>query len=155
MGRSSENAGPLELPENVSCVMQLLPASNPQDLFYPPFLPSLDQPLLNSCFQNLRCREGGDDDFCPLHQANAELKSEQSSLLLKNSELLSQTLLLKLENQRLKRQLEIQLQKKHSGASFAFSSSSLEESSSESDNDEEENILPIGSKDVYTAYDSS
>ncbi|KAI5068014.1 hypothetical protein GOP47_0016359 [Adiantum capillus-veneris] len=144
MGRSNENAGHLELPEKLGC--------RPEDLFKD--YSSL-QPLLGSCFQTLRSTEEADDDndFCPLRQANAELMAEQSSLLLKNSELLSQTLLLKLENQRLKQQLEMQ-QKKHLGAS-SLSSSSLEESSIDSDNDEEVRLASTSDEDVYTTYDSS
>lgn len=69
-----------------------------------------------------------------------ELNIEHSSLLLRNSELLSQTLLLKLENQRLKEQLEWQLRKMHITASSSVcssgSSSLSEEDSSDSDNEE-------------------
>ncbi|KAH7442398.1 hypothetical protein KP509_03G086800 [Ceratopteris richardii] len=167
MGRGNENAGFLEFPKSdPRASPSPLAAPAPRDLFmnFSPLLPDLDQPVLGSRFQTLRYTQVANDDLSPLWHANAELKAEQSSLLLKNSELLSQTLLLKLENQQLKQQLELKLQKEkkdeeHSAASSSVSSLSLDESLSFSDNDEEVNLMSTSSDDnndeFYTSSESS
>lgn len=124
---------------------------------------SLLRPRVASCFHTHSSSRGkSDDDLSPLLHVNAELKVEQSTLLLKNSELLSRTLLLKLENRRLKEQLELQLRKTHidassSSASLSAGSSLLseEEDLSDTDNNEFEHTLETGFNEVKLAPASS
>lgn len=107
-----------------------------------PLLSSLDKHLLKLWFQSRRLQEKRDQKLSPLINKNAELKAEHQSLLLRNSQLRNQTLLLNLENQRLKRQLELQLQLSHSGSSSMSTSASVdpEESTDSSGSDDEETL---------------
>eukprot|EP00250_Pteridium_aquilinum_P000984 c11161_g1_i1 orf=158-718(+) len=85
-----------------------------------PILSHLDIQLLKAWFQSRRLKEKRDEKLSPLIHKNAELKAEHETLLLLNNQLRNQALLLNLENQRLKEQLERQLQAKQLASSFVL-----------------------------------
>ncbi|MCO5548909.1 hypothetical protein L7F22_002371 [Adiantum nelumboides] len=81
-----------------------------------PALANLDIHLLRTWFQSRRFKKKRDEKLSPLISKNVELMAAHESLLLLNSQLKSQALLLKLENHRLKEQLEIQFQSKRAAS---------------------------------------
>lgn len=100
-----------------------------------PLLSQLDIHLLRAWFQSRRLKEKRNEKLSPLINKNAELKAEHETLLILNNQLKNQALLLNLENQLLKEQLE---QRKQSASSPVPAQLELEKAGDSSEVDEGE-----------------
>lgn len=118
-----------------------------------PLLSQLDIHLLKAWFQSRRLKEKRDEKLSPLIHKNAELKAEHETLLILNNQLKNQALLLNLENQRLKEQLELQLQAKQSASSSVPAQPDLAKAGDSSDveDGESDTSCESGIRDLDTS----